>query len=193
VVSTTKKSQKKQKRGLILYSEVTIDTNVFFHAQNPCAKKNRPYGESARKFLDSIKECADKKNSIAMCVDGDWKKDTLEKDSSKIFTEYRKHTTSFGNYGRIFLETMAKKNLIHGKKKFPSPGTKGSIEKCIKTRKKQTDCVLVGVACSTDSKILASNEYEDFTKDARIDIHRTLRVSVFETRDSRLHGRLFNG
>jgi hypothetical protein len=181
-----------------MYSEVVIDTNIFVYAQNPDTVINlfgnaKDFRKSSREFLDEIKERAIQSNNPKIiCVDGDWTKDYLDKDRSFIFCEYKHKIKVPGSYSSTFLLLMAQKNLIRSKKRYPCQNTKKTIQRYVNINN-SVDCALVGVACSTDSKTLVSNEYEEFTVYNRRRIHRDKKigVNILSTEERLFYEKLF--
>ena len=165
-------------------SEVVIDTNVLVHAQKPNA--NKIYGQKSRDFLDEIKTKIDSSTPIYLCVDNNYSKPGKNTNESKISWEYQEHIRVPGSYSFIFLKIMATNRLIRSKDRFRNQREKDVIRQCISNKKKMLDCTFVGVACSADSKTLASNDFEDFKSPVRINIHRRLDVNIFSTPDQRL-------
>ena len=144
--------------------DLVIDTNVLVHASNP--------GESRQQeCIDLINYLLESSEQICLDEGFDFSENL---NKSHIGYEYIKHL-KHGMLGHVLIVSMAQsKRVVEVSKTVPA-GIAGKINQSIVNKH---DRVFIKVALNSESRILISNDFTDFSKSKRKHIRKEIGVQV---------------
>ncbi len=144
--------------------DVVIDTNVLVHAGNP----DQTYFEDAVNFLNKFM-----KKLTLICVDEGFDIDET-KNKSLIGNEYLNHLR-FGSFGYIVIFQLASRLRIKECSRNAVASKRKLINQMIR---KPRDRTFLRVASNSDSEVLVSHDYEDFSVPKRRELRRKINVHI---------------
>jgi hypothetical protein len=143
--------------------DVTIDTNVLMHCDNP----TEPRRDASRDFVLAFISSETK-----LCVDEGFDLDE-SRNTSHIGHEYLTHLV-FGNIGYIAVSEAAKNKRIVFLKKDAAPATQRTINRLVSDK---GDRHFVRVAMNSVSKVLVSHDRRAFDA-AKKELQKSVGVTV---------------
>lgn len=153
-------------------NDIVVDTNVLVHTNNT----NTHYNKSAIETLKYIQ-----RYNIQICVDDVFDIDE-SKNTSVIGHEYIKHIRS-GTFAYAFLleRIFARKIVQIRKKEFGGVKRKLNRKVINKEMTNTHDITFVIVTYGSSSKLLISNDYDDFNEVIRKYVLNEFSVSILDS------------
>lgn len=145
--------------------DITIDTNVLIHAQNP----QEDCFEASNYLLEELL-----KTKTKICIDEGFDPNTGQ-NKSIIGFEYISHIRP-GSKSYSFLFKLFQNKRISELQKFPELSKKKIIKRLI-PKEEQTDRIFLGVACNSQECILTTHDKPHFLS-KRFPIRNKLKVVV---------------
>ena len=148
--------------------DVTLDTNVLEHAENP----GNAYQDLCIAYLESLlrDDCETK-----WCLEYGFSPDE-SKNRCRLYSEY-KGRLDVSSLGMAVLAELAKRDRINS----VVPAARSTREKVRRLKIEDgNDRRFLMVAANSESKILVSHDFTDFTDDVRAKSEERLNVSIIE-------------
>lgn len=152
--------------------DIVIDTNVISHANNPSCK----YGKDSMRFLMKMLE-----SKTSMCLDAKLKDGSPDQKSSRIMQEYRNTLSATHGLTYQFLVQMMQKNRI---KFVPTEVNRDDAVWINQRISVPNDRTILRIALNSEGFVVASNDYQDFTKSVRRECKKTFGLQVLESKDA---------
>ena len=146
---------------------VVVDTNIWGHTSNPVNK----YWVSAVTYITTLES-----SDLVLAFDNTSGGEP-HFDKSILYVEYQKFVRAPGIANQIF-------NLLVSQSRFVFYDRLGGANKLACKQlvpRNHKDEVILGVAFCAPSKLLVSNDYDDFHKKARKQIRQKLGVTVVDS------------
>lgn len=155
-------------------AEITIDTNIFEHADNPQESRE----QAARELVHLILEDRD----IILCVDSGFDLNPSENES-RIGWEYinRLRGNTLGYY---VLDWMGRQGRIEPMECDPDQYERQTVRSLISSSGADQKFVLVTLETSTG--VMASHDYQDFPTEVRERLKSKLNVHVLDAEQARV-------
>lgn len=132
-----------------MFEEVTVDTNVFLHANNPAVREF----EDAAIFLEQLQEVA----SVALAVDPGFDPDPSA-NASAICHEYWEQIPEQSMPYHVLVRIFASERVVERSRSTPQ-AVKKLVNQTISNRRDRT---FVSVAYNNKDKLLVSHDRQDF-------------------------------
>lgn len=146
------------------WDDLTIDTNVLMHCDNP----NEDRFDDARAFIEAFLE-----SETALCVDEGFSLDEAQ-NRSHIGQEHLEHLVP-GNLGYQAIVKVAQTTRVKLTKKKMSLRDIQQLNRLVHDK---TDRPFVRVAKNSGSRVLVSHDFLCFSETVRREVRRELGVQV---------------
>ncbi|WP_137769518.1 hypothetical protein [Brachybacterium sp. SGAir0954] len=144
--------------------DIVIDTNVLSHADNPAS----PLQANASELLGWMRDSA-----VKWVLDDNGKSQP-DPHTSLLFAEYRETLPPGGVGLQLLIFCLANGRVVFANR--PDDALRKEIRKLIPKNRK--DQVVLGAAAGSRDRLLASNDYADFTSVVRKVLHKKHSIDV---------------
>lgn len=146
--------------------DVTLDTNVLVHAENIAVSQQA----SSLRVLEWMR---DRKGEVKWVMD-DQGKAAPDPATSVLYSEYMRHLKPQGLGLVLFIEFLKSQRVSWSQR----PGHATQRRLCLHVSQNKCDRAVLGAAYGSESKVLVTNDYEDFSVATRKAIKKDLHVTI---------------
>lgn len=156
-----------------MLTDITIDTNVMLHAQNPDEQRSSESNTLLQNML---------KSQTFLCVDEGFHVDEL-RNSSFIGKEYL-DKLRIGSLGYAVVAKLGSEFRIKPLPRLAPRPQKKKINQLIRNKR---DRIFLSVAFNSEDQKLVSHDYNDFQESKRLTIRTELSVDIIDANECLTH------